>query len=115
MLHEKHLWTGGGSKREPQCNELNDIEEIILTLLVDHQLAESLKETQFVMTYEFGIEQSVVSTTKQSEKPADGAKLAKNVQNPGRGKQVPQIEKKTNAWSDMRKDRNKALKTSLTI
>ncbi|KAG5863572.1 hypothetical protein JTB14_010935 [Gonioctena quinquepunctata] len=41
-----------------------------------------------------GIEQSVVSTKEYVEKPADGVKPAKNVQNPGRGKQVPQTEGK---------------------
>ncbi|KAG5872284.1 hypothetical protein JTB14_037417 [Gonioctena quinquepunctata] len=61
-----------------------------------------------------GIEQSVVSTRKQAEEPTDSAKPAKNVQNPGRGKQVHHTEGKAEAWSGMRKEKKKAPRTSLT-
>ncbi|KAG5883599.1 hypothetical protein JTB14_025173 [Gonioctena quinquepunctata] len=52
-----------------------------------------------------GIEQSAVSTQEQAEKSADSAKPAKIVQNPGRGKQVPQTEGKARAWRGMGKEK----------
>ncbi|KAG5878285.1 hypothetical protein JTB14_033086 [Gonioctena quinquepunctata] len=61
-----------------------------------------------------GIEQSAVSTKEQAEKPADSAKPTKNVQNPGRGKQVPLTEGKAKACRGMKKKKKKAPRTSPT-
>ncbi|KAG5893074.1 hypothetical protein JTB14_021575 [Gonioctena quinquepunctata] len=75
----------------------------LLTLSVDHQSAERLRKTGFVINYKFGhttlrpkskgttldltsepatssIEQSAVNTKVQAEKPVDSAKPTKNVQ-----------------------------------
>ncbi|KAG5877835.1 hypothetical protein JTB14_018071 [Gonioctena quinquepunctata] len=61
-----------------------------------------------------GIEQSAVSTQKQAEKPADIAKPSKNVQHPGRGKQMPPTEGKAEARRGMRKEKEKDPRTTLT-
>ncbi|KAG5876430.1 hypothetical protein JTB14_010283 [Gonioctena quinquepunctata] len=139
ILHGENPWINRGSKRKPQCNELEGPPEL-LTLSVDHQSVERLRETGFVMNYEFGhttlrpksgkpkgvtldptsepgtsgIEENAVSSKEQAGKPAVSAKPAKNVQHPSRGKQVPQTEGKARVWRGMRKEKQKAPKTSPT-